>query len=961
MLYLRGAFNGWGTANPFQALSANQYRTEIEVTPGNFGFKVATADWSQEWVVNPDAIEIIMLGKAYTLQQHKAPEDALFTAQAGRFEFILDFNHADKPSLVVNKVVRDSGKQKDPHQGRTETLSVDYRTFDNKIHSVVYSVADKQAPLRQFAQSTTAVLRDIGPPYAEYSELADFPRVSTGNLEFDALFALAINEMTYLSVAQINDGNYNAGKSIDCDCFKTGEKWAYVWTRDLAYAADLNLALLDPQRVVNSLKFKTSEFRKDNKVASSVYGKDGLQIIQDTGSGGSWPISTDRVTWAFGAERVLNSLAGDARQAFVLHAFDALRNTIENDRVAAFDPIDGLYTGEQSFLDWREQTYATWIVDDLTYMASSKALSTNVAHYQAIKLTAALAEELNQPHLANKYTTWAKALKVAINQKLWIKEQGLYSSLTAGHFAGLPLNKFDWLGQSLAIMTGIAEPQQATKILSSYPHGPMGAPVIFPQQPNIPVYHNRALWPFVTAYGLSAATKAKHVAAADEAYKTLIRGAALNLSNMENLEWLSGQAMWLQMDIPAESGPVINSKYQLWSVAAYLNLVIDNVFGLKQEKNKLKFEPFITQYLANRFFQQAKQIQLTNLSYKGKTLDITIKLPTQKLDDKEAGYYSIQQVTLNGVKRDGYIEEGSLLASNEIVITLGQLIASSDSVTLVNALPGEHTPKVYAPLEPSLKLLSDTSKDGTKTLEVIVRDDYADNSNRLHSSDLKLTLYRNGRKTIEDQSIAITTQAKRNLVDVKYIVGEANCYSATIVNQFGNHSHQSYPICVDVYQEINVDDRRFTSNKSVQQPNSNQPYHYVASWGAVDDSAAFNDITIDNQSHVAFQLAYHNDKHVIGQGITSGVKRLVMRDAKGTIVSEGVVQLPHGKAKQGLKPKLYSTPIQAFLPAGVYSIEVQDFFNMSYLTKNQTFTSAGGLTGAENQFDLIGLKISPSF
>jgi hypothetical protein len=55
------------------------------------------------------------------------------------------------------------------------------------------------------------------------------------------------------SVKEIRDGNYNGNNAIPCDCFETGEKWHYVWTRDLSYAADLGLAMLDPQRVRNSL------------------------------------------------------------------------------------------------------------------------------------------------------------------------------------------------------------------------------------------------------------------------------------------------------------------------------------------------------------------------------------------------------------------------------------------------------------------------------------------------------------------------------------------------------------------------------------------------------------------------------------------------------------------------------------------------------------------------------------
>jgi hypothetical protein len=40
----------------------------------------------------------------------------------------------------------------------------------------------------------------------------------------------------------------------------------------------------------------------------------------------------------------------------------------------------------------------------------------------------------------------------------------------------------------------------------------MGAPVIWPQQIGMPVYHNRAMWPFVTGYGLRAAIAGRNVA-----------------------------------------------------------------------------------------------------------------------------------------------------------------------------------------------------------------------------------------------------------------------------------------------------------------------------------------------------------------------------------------------------------------------------------------------------------------
>lgn len=67
-----------------------------------------------------------------------------------------------------------------------------------------------------------------------------------------------------------------------------------------------------------------------------------LQIVQDTGSGGSWPVSTDRTAWALGAKRTLANVQGPERTAFARTALATLTGTLEADRVAAFDPRDGL-------------------------------------------------------------------------------------------------------------------------------------------------------------------------------------------------------------------------------------------------------------------------------------------------------------------------------------------------------------------------------------------------------------------------------------------------------------------------------------------------------------------------------------------------------------------------------------------------------------------------------------------
>ena len=135
--------------------------------------------------------------------------------------------------------------------------------------------------------------------------------------------------------------------------------------------------------------------KSTSTTTSSTTGSGG-----DTGSGGSWPVSTDRVSWAFAAQSVLDQLDGDERQAFAAQALAALQGTVEADRLAAFDPGSGLYGGEQSFLDWRVQSYAPWITDHLARMAGARALSTNVGHHQALRLLAQDTATMHIPVIA---------------------------------------------------------------------------------------------------------------------------------------------------------------------------------------------------------------------------------------------------------------------------------------------------------------------------------------------------------------------------------------------------------------------------------------------------------------------------------------------------------------------------------------------------------------------------------
>ncbi|MGW8394147.1 alpha/beta hydrolase-fold protein [Pseudoduganella sp. HUAS MS19] len=774
-------------------------------------------------------------------------------------------------------------------------------------HKASFATPDAQAMLRSYTQSTTMPLRDNAPQSISFSEKPGLPKVRSGSLAFDALFALAITEMQQDSVQTIRDDSYNSGKPIACECFETGEKWHYVWTRDLSYAANLGLAMLDPQRTRNSLLFKLSGYR-NGKPPLAAGSEDGLQIVQDTGSGGSWPVSTDRVSWAFGAEQVLKALPADERSQFAAIALQALRNTIENDRIAAFDAASGLYKGEQSFLDWREQSYAAWIRNDLSSMASSRSLSTNVAHFKALTLAAELAQQAGDNDVALRYTRWASDLKIAINDRLWLKDAGMYSSLTAGHFDGAAMHKFDWLGQTLAIITGVADAEQAQSILARYPHGPLGAPVIWPQQPGVAVYHNRALWPFVTAYGLRAAAQYANVAVADAAYASLLQGAALNLSNMENMEWQGGDP----------SAPAINSRRQLWSVGGFLGMVVQQVFGIGVDADQLHVHPFITSRLRREWFAGSDVIELSGLVLRGKRLQIRIKLPPAVALE---GYYMPVGGKLNGKDARSPVAWSELAEDNVIEVEMGTLVPGRQQITFSRSEAAS-----TAPPEPTVAQAAMASAGvlhiaaGAGTQEGTRFNVYRDG--RLVAANAAAGNWSPGRSGNAAQASAAAEGAAVT----------ASCYAVEAVDPAtGLRSHHSEPVCPAA-----------AGNKA----------NARADAGGVADS-----VTVAKDGRYNVQLRYNNHAHQINLGITNAVHLLRLRDKHGVVAAQGIIQMPHNAPDYG---PTWSTPLPAALKQGSYRLELQPFYNMSSLQANAGYADAGGIGGARNHADVQAVRLLPA-
>ncbi len=417
-------------------------------------------------------------------------------------------------------------------------------------------------------------------------DLSQKPSYKSDHPIVDALFNLSLEE---------------AIKNIEPDStFRTGAKWGGVWTRDISYSIFLAFAYHQPDIAKISLLKKVKRKR----------------IIQDTGSGGAWPVSSDRTTWVLAAWEIYKA-TGD--KDWLQLTYEIIKNTLEDDAKVLFNSETGLYKGESSFLDWREQTYPKWMSNMDIYL--SQNLGTNVVHYQAHKILAMMAKELQQPF--EQYEQTATTLKAAINKQLWMPDKGFYAQYLYGRNSFIQSPRFEALGEALSVLFDVASEQQQTLIFRKSPVTPFGVTCIYPQIPGIPPYHNNAIWPFVQSYWNLAAAKAGNEAALNHGLAAIYRAGALFLTNYENMVAETGDF----------NGTEINSDRMLWSMAGNIAMVHRVFMGIHFETNGIRFAPAVpSNYTGTK--------TLSNFTYRNAVLNITVrgtgnKITSIKMDGKE--------------------------------------------------------------------------------------------------------------------------------------------------------------------------------------------------------------------------------------------------------------------------------------------------------------------------------------
>ncbi|MDE6318059.1 MAG: hypothetical protein K2L73_06630 [Muribaculaceae bacterium] len=505
-----------------------------------------------------------------------------------------------------------------------------------------------QGEFKAYAPSDTEIISDyaaqphyfmpVNKVWKLRNDISSYPQLRSSNRLHNAIYNMGLDEMV---------------NAVEPDTtLRTGKEWAGVWTRDVSYSIILSMSYLQPEASKISLMKKVTPMGR---------------IVQDTGSGGAWPVSSDRMIWAVAAYE-LYKVTGD--RDWLEQIYPIIKNSLEDDMEVTY--VDGGVNGETSFIDWREQSYPKWMQTVDIY--SSQAQNTGAVHVEALDILSRIAAELGKKDEAAKYGDMARSLNESIIEKFWMPEKGTMAMYTYGREYPVINPRSETLGQAFAILYNQLPDSMAAAITENVPVTPYGPPVFFPQIKDMPPYHNNALWPWVASYWVLANAHAGNEEGVMEGIGSVFRPAALFTTNKENLNLDNG-------DIATE----LNSSNMLWCLAGNLAITHRVLFGITFETDGLHIKPFVPKALAG-------SRSLEGFSYRGSKIDITVN-----------GYGNVVKgITVNGkpVKNiNGPIIPARPKGNYTVVVTM----ADND----IAPMRVNRTANVKAPLTPLTRFTHD--------------------------------------------------------------------------------------------------------------------------------------------------------------------------------------------------------------------------------------------------------------
>lgn len=334
--------------------------------------------------------------------------------------------------------------------------------------------------------------------------------------------------------------------------------WGYPepYTRDLMISI-LGIGVTGNQKLINSIRKVLETLAKNQTehghISSLVHDND------DRGASDTTPLFLLGVG-------IFRKITGET---------DFLAEAVEKSLtwMSYQSPSDKRLVAQQPTSDWRDEQ---WVLGYGLYV------NTLVHSYLKILGRNESAEKLR--NAMARFTITGGVIHHHVHEGLVMKQKPYYAFWS---YKILSSERFDLLGNSLAILSGIASASRAKEMISWIENEcaamkdrgelncnlpPNFFPYTKPEDPdwhdryaqynNPGDYHNGGIWPFVCGFYIAALVAAKRFKLAEEKLIELTR--CIKLSRTENLEF--GFNEWIK----AQNGEPLGQDWQTWSAAMYL-------------------------------------------------------------------------------------------------------------------------------------------------------------------------------------------------------------------------------------------------------------------------------------------------------------------------------------------------------------------------------------------------------
>jgi hypothetical protein len=334
--------------------------------------------------------------------------------------------------------------------------------------------------------------------------------------------------------------------------------WGYPepYTRDLLFSI-LGIAVSGNQKLLDSIR-KVLETLAMNQtehghIASLVHNDD------DRGSSDSTPLF----------------LLGVGIFRKVTHEPDFLNDAVEKALIwmEYQSPSDRYLVAQQPTSDWRDEQ---WVL--------GYGLFVNTLVYSYLRILGKNDRADNLRHEMNQFTITGAAIHQHVHEGLVVKYKPYFAFWSYKIFSS---ERFDLLGNSLAILSGLASPTRADEMVSwieaeclvmqergelAVDLPPNFFPYVHPKNPdwhpryaifnNPGEYHNGGIWPFICGFYVAALVAAKRYSLARK--KLVALTELIKLSTNKELGY--GFNEWIK----AQDGTPKGQDWQTWSAALYL-------------------------------------------------------------------------------------------------------------------------------------------------------------------------------------------------------------------------------------------------------------------------------------------------------------------------------------------------------------------------------------------------------